>query len=104
MLLKLWAALPSSALAQPSDPVVLDVDRFETARNSGDLQSLLALFDDGAVVTDAEGGRHVGSPAISSLLQASIVGERAAWVSLRRVDGDQSPGLSKLRFGAQPWR
>jgi ketosteroid isomerase-like protein len=86
-LLVLASLLPGLAVAQDAGPDTV-ARAYESARRSSDLDALLALFADDAVITDRLGYKHAGTAEIRRLLQIASSRGQALAITERRVSGD----------------
>ena len=77
----------SSAEAQQRDPAAV-VDAYESARDRGEMDAVIALFADDAVVVDSAGVSHRGRRQIRLLLQPGANPDWSVVVSGRTINGD----------------
>jgi hypothetical protein len=96
--LRLAVALLCSSVLAASTPILsasadggalATVDAYETARTRGDVDRVLALFANDAVIVDAAGGTHQGSGQIRRFLQHSPHPDWSAIVMNPRVSGER---------------
>jgi hypothetical protein len=81
--------LPTSiASAQRGGPSAV-IYAYESARNRGDMDTVVALFSDDAVVLDSTGKEHVGAQQIRLLLQPSVSPDWAADITQWTITGDR---------------
>ncbi|MBV9355852.1 MAG: nuclear transport factor 2 family protein [Chloroflexi bacterium] len=75
------------------------------ARTRGDVDALMALFGDSAVVTDRFGA-HTGLDTLRGLMRLNIGRGELVSISDLRVDGDRATWVEQIRWGttvyAQP--
>jgi hypothetical protein len=77
----------SSALAKEDDPGTV-VDAYESARDRGDMDAVVAFFAEDAVVVDSAGAMHRGRQQIRMLLQPGVHPDWSVAVIDRTLDGD----------------
>jgi hypothetical protein len=86
--LLLVAVLPAGvALASSSESAQVATD-YATARKSSDIEAMLALFADNAVIIDRLGYSHAGRDEIRQVLQISTSRGRGLAVMDQRVSGE----------------
>src|SRR5205814_1255014 len=82
------ALLPANPAAAASPDPVDVVIAYETARKSGDIEAVLALFADNAVIVDRLGYSHTGRDEVRRVIQISIGRSRGLGVTDRQMSGE----------------
>jgi hypothetical protein len=77
----------SLAWAQMGGPAAI-IDAYESARNRGDMDTVVKLFADDAAVVDSDGKAHRGRQQIRLLLRPGVHPDWAAEVTDRTIIGD----------------
>ena len=80
--------VPTSSVGAQRDDSAAVIDAYESARNRGDMDTVVALFADDAVVVDSQGTTHRGSQQIRLLLRPGVNPDWAAEVTDCTIDGD----------------
>ncbi len=78
------AGLAAAASSDPADVVIA----YDTAHKSGDIEAMLALFGDDAVIVDRLGYVHQGRDEARRVIQISIGRSRGLGVTHRQVSGE----------------
>jgi hypothetical protein len=85
--LALALLVPSVVAAQAADPDSV-ARAYDAARTSGDLDALVSVFADDAIVTDRLGYKQAGTDEIRRTLQMATSRGRALSITERTVSGD----------------
>jgi hypothetical protein len=96
--------VPAVASAQTAGTEAV-AQSYIDARTRGDVDALMALFGDGAVVTDRFGA-HTGLDTLRGLMRLNVGRGELVSISDLRVDGDRATWVEQIRWGttvyAQP--